>query len=121
MKGLQKLKRLNFFALLFILSVPQKVFSQTNLAGKWTDKEHNEKKIEMYTGDDKKIYGKSEKGIIVFKSFVFDAKTKNYNGILINPDDNEEFNIVIKQLTANSFTFSVKKFIFSKKFMFIRQ
>ena len=74
----------------------------------------------MYLSIDKKIYGKSESGIIVFKYLVFDSKTKTYCGILVNPENNTEFNVLIKQTTTESFTFSVNKFIFSKKFTFIR-
>ena len=120
MATITKIRTLFFFAFLFSFSLSQKVFSQNSLLGKWMDKEHKEKRIEMYSGSDKIIYGKSESGIMVFKSLVFDSKTKTYSGVLINPDDNAEFNIVIKQPTADSFTFSVKKFIFSKKFTFIR-
>ena len=115
-----KFNSLPFFAFLVSFSISQKVFSQNNLLGKWVDKGHQEKKIEMYLGGDKKIYGKSENGIIVFKSLLFDPKTKTYNGILKNPDDNAEFNIVIKLPSLDSFTFSVKKLIFSKKFTFVR-
>ena len=115
-----KIRTLPFFAFLFSFSISQKVFSQNSLLGKWTDKEHKEKKIEMYSGSDKKICGKGESGVIVFKSLVFDSKRKIYSGILINPDNNAKFSIVINQPTADSFTFSVKKFIFSKKFTFIR-
>ncbi len=121
MTTLKKVMKLPVFTLFVYLGIYQKSFSQSNLTGKWMDKEHNEKKIEMYIGADKKIYGKSKKGTIVFKSFVYDTETKFYNGILINPADNQEFNIIIKQLTADNFTFSVKKLIFSKKFIFIRQ
>ena len=73
----------------------------------------------MYSGSDKKIYRKNESGIIVFKSLVFDSKTKTCIGILIDPDNNAEFSIDIKQPTTESFTFSVKKFFF-KKITFIR-
>ena len=115
-----KIKTFSFFAFLFLFNIFQKVFSQNNILGKWVDKEHKEKKIEMYLGSDKKIYGKSENGIIVFKSFVFNSTAKTYSGILINPDNNAAFTIVINQSNKDSFTFSVKKFIFSKKFTFIR-
>ena len=120
MATITKIRTLFFVGFLFSFSLSQKVFSQNSLLGKWMDKEHKEKRIEMYLGSDKIIYGKSESGIMVFKSLVFDSKTKTYSGFLINPDDNAEFSIVIKQPTADSFTFSVKKFIFSKKFTFIR-
>ena len=120
MATITKIRTLFFVGFLFSFSLSQKVFSQNSLLGKWMDKEHKEKRIEMYLGSDKIIYGKSESGIMVFKSLVFDSKTKTYSGFLINPDDNAEFSIVIKQPTAVSFTFSVKKFIFSKKFTFIR-
>ena len=115
-----KLKTLSFFVFLLSFSISQKGFSQNNLLGKWMDKEHKEKKIEMCLGGDKKIYGKSESGTIVFKSLAFDSKAKIYSGILIDPANDAEFSIIINQSTADSFTFSVKKFIFSKKFTFIR-
>ena len=115
-----KLKTLSFFVFLLSFSISQKGFSQNNLLGKWMDKEHKEKKIEMYLGGDKKIYGKSKSGTIVFKSLIFDSKAKIYSGILIDPANDAEFSIIINQPTADSFTFSVKKFIFSKKFTFIR-
>ena len=120
MATISKMRTLSFFAFLISFSISQKVFSQNNLLGKWMDKEHKEKKIEMYLGSDKKVYGKSESGIIVFKSLVFDSKTKTYSGILMDPANNAKFSIMINQPTADSFIFSVKKFIFSKKFTFIR-
>ena len=120
MATISKMRTLSFFAFLILFSISQKVFSQNNLLGKWMDKEHKEKKIEMYLGIDKKVYGKSESGIIVFKSLVFDSKTKTYSGILMDPANNAKFSIMINQPTADSFIFSVKKFIFSKKFIFIR-
>ena len=120
MATISKMRTLSFFTLLFSFSISQKVFSQNNLLGKWMDKEHEEKKIEIYLGIDKKVYGKSESGIIVFKSLVFDSKTKTYSGVLIDPANNAKFSIMINQPTADSFIFSVKKFIFSKKFTFIR-
>ena len=95
-------------------------FHKNNILGKWKDKEHKEKKIEMYLGSDQKIYGKSESGIIVFKSLVFNSKAKTYSGILIDPNNNAAFSIVINQPTTDSFTFSAKKFIFFKKFTFLR-
>ena len=115
-----KIKTFSFFAFLFLFSIFQKVFAQDNILGKWVDKEHKEKKIEMYLSSDKEIYGKSESGIIVFKSLVFNSKAKTYSGILINPDNNAAFTIVINQPTKDSFTFSVEKFIFLKRFTFLR-
>ena len=115
-----QIKIFSFFAFLFSFGIYQKVFAQNNILGKWIDKEHKQKKIEMYLGSDKKIYGKSENGIIVFKSLVFNSKAKTYGGILKDPDNNAAFIIVINQQTADSFTFLVKKFIFSKRFTFLR-
>ncbi|MBC7888486.1 MAG: DUF2147 domain-containing protein [Ferruginibacter sp.] len=96
-------------------------FAQTNLYGKWVDADHKEKRVEMYAGSNQKIYGKSDKGVIVFKDFIYDAKTETYKGILINPDDGQEFAIAIKQSSSNNFTFAVKKFIFRKTFVFERR
>ena len=71
-----KIKIFSFFAFLFSFSISQRIFSQNNILGKWIDKEHKEKKIEMYLGSDQKIYGKSESSIIVFKSLVYNSKAK---------------------------------------------
>ncbi len=75
----------------------------------------------MYVGGDKKIYGKSETGILIFKSLDLTSETNTYRGLLINPDNQEEFLINIKQPTPDSFVFSVGKFLFARKFSFIRQ
>ena len=114
-----KIKIFSFFAFLFSFSISQRVFAQNSILGKWMDKEHKEKKIEMYLSSDKKIYGKSESGIIVFKSLIFNSKAKTYSGILIDPANNAQLIIVINQPSVDSFTFSVKKFIFSKKITFL--
>jgi hypothetical protein len=116
-----KLKQATYKKLLLIamvLSYCLPSYSQTNLIGKWVDTDHKEKQIEIYTANNNKIYGKSEKGFIVLKDFVYDIKSDTYTGILVNPEDKEEFKITIKQPSINKFTFVVRKFIFSKKFIF---
>ncbi len=108
------------FASIILFYCPS-IFSQSSLIGKWADADHKEKQIDIYTEKNNKLYGKSEKGFIVLKDFVYNFNSHTYNGTLVNPDDNEEFIITIKQPTVNRFTFSVRKFIFSKRFTFEKQ
>lgn len=96
--------------LLFFCTIQS--FSQTSLVGKWTDKDHKEKLGEMYVGSNGKISGKNENGFIGFKDLIYDAKTNAYNGLLVNPDDNEEFKISIQQPASDKFTFVVKNFFY---------
>jgi hypothetical protein len=117
MNGQKKLT-LMFSLLLFYCG---QSFSQTNLIGKWVDVDHANKKIEIYIANNGKIYGKSEKNFTVLKDFVYEPKSNNYVGVLVNPDNNEEFNITIKQPSINRLTFVVKKFFFSKKFTFKKE
>jgi hypothetical protein len=74
----------------------------------------------MYLGTDNKIYGKSPDNLIVFKALVWDNTIKIYNGILINPDNKDEFKISISLTNNDTFAFTVKKFLFTKMFQFIR-
>ena len=104
--------------LLVIVSFRNHAFSQTNLTGKWIDTNHKDKEIEIYVCRNNKIYGKSEKGFIILKDFVYDSKTNAYKGVLVNPDDDEEFKIVIKQPSLTRFTFVIKKFFLTRKFVF---
>jgi hypothetical protein len=89
-------------ALLFFCTFQS--LSQTGLIGKWTDKDHKEKQVEMYVGSNGKIYGKSENGFIGFKDLIYDAASKTYSGLLVNPDNNEEFKISIQQPASGVFT-----------------
>jgi hypothetical protein len=105
-----------------LLFVSLTAFSQTSnsIIGNWKDQTHPEKQVQMYLGADNKIYGKSPNNTIVFKALIWDNTAKIYNGILINPDNKEEFKIKISLKNNDTFVFSVKKFIFSKEFQFIR-
>ena len=97
------------------------------IIGKWKDADHPEKQLEMYSQDGK-YFGKSindrnkpsKNGTIIFKDLVWSEKTKNYQGILISPENNEEFKIVVRLIDNNKFQFKVSKFIFTKSFTFKR-
>ena len=91
------------------------------IVGKWKDANNAEKRVEMYKASDGKYYGNGiSNGFKVFKAFVWDKQTNTYKGILLNPDNNDEFPITIKLTAADTFTFKVSKFIMSKKFEFVR-
>lgn len=112
------LKPLATISLLFFFATG---YSQSNLIGKWTDKDHNEKSIEIYISADKITFGKDNSGKIVLKNFNENIRNKTFSAILVNPENDEEFKIDITQANKDLFYFVVKKFIFSKKFTFERQ
>jgi hypothetical protein len=91
----------------------------TGIAGKWKDASNADKVIDIYKHTDSKFYGKGSNGFIVLKQLAWDDKEKLYRGILVNPDNKEEFTIAITQVDK-SFSFTVKKFIFRKTFKFVR-
>jgi lathosterol oxidase len=119
---IQERKKLKPILTALLLFISLSVFSQSSnsIVGNWKDKSHPEKQVQMYVGTNDKIYGKAANNTIVFKALVWDNATKKYNGILINPDNKEEFKISISLSTNDTFSFTVKKFIFSKKFQFVR-
>jgi hypothetical protein len=110
-----------FITCMFLFAV---IFSGTaqstaGITGKWKDASNADKVIDIYQHTDGKFYGKGSNGFIVLKQLVWDARVKVYRGILVNPDNKEEFAIEIT-LVEKSFSFSVKKFIFRKTFKFVR-
>ncbi|MBO0933504.1 hypothetical protein [Fibrella aquatilis] len=95
-------------------------FSQNALIGKWADRDHKDKQVEIVLLNGK-LVGRDHNGKLVFKDLVFDTKTNLYNGVLLNPDkEGETFKISISLLSVTEFTFKVKKYFFSKSFTFIR-
>ncbi len=117
----QKINVLNKVAILtlFLGFIFTTATAQTQIVGNWHDKNHSEKAITIaqsanyFTGIDKK-------GKIVFKELKF-IKQNEYQGVLINPDSNEQFKVTVTLTSINEFTFKVKKFIFSKEFIFVRE
>jgi ring-1,2-phenylacetyl-CoA epoxidase subunit PaaE len=94
-------------------------FGQTEfIGGSWKDKAHPEKVV-TFLKSDNNVVGKDIKNKVIFKSIKL-LKDNQYQGILINPDDNEEFKVTITMSSKNEFKFKVKKFIFSKEFTFVR-
>ncbi len=96
----------------------QMIKSQSTLAGNWHDKNHPEK-IVAITSSAHVFIGKDKTEKIVFRDLKSIGKNQ-YTGTLINPDDNETFDITISMVSSDEFTFSVKKFIFTKEFTFQR-
>jgi hypothetical protein len=97
-------------------------FAQTNdrILGIWQDSKWPEKRVLLYKQNEKYFgkYPNEEK--LVFKNLVWETNKKTYKGILINPVDQEEFEVVITFLDNNTFRFKVNKFIFSRTFVFSR-
>jgi N6-L-threonylcarbamoyladenine synthase len=62
----------------------------------------------------------NENGKTVFKDLIWSESSKSYKGILINPDNGDEFKIEIKLFGIDRFKFSAGKFIFSRTFTFNR-
>jgi ring-1,2-phenylacetyl-CoA epoxidase subunit PaaE len=93
--------------------------AQTEIIGNWQDKSHPEKVVKI-TSSAKSIVGTDHKGKIIFKEIVSISKDK-YQATLINPDNNENLSVEIILMSNNEFKFKVKKFIFSKEFIFVRE
>jgi uncharacterized protein (DUF2147 family) len=96
------------------------------ITGQWQDADHPTKQLEIvnisgkYVGKSINNATSSRNGKTILKELVWQESTKSYNGILINPDNNDEFKIKIKLIGTDRFRFSVSKFIFSKTFTFNR-
>jgi uncharacterized protein (DUF2147 family) len=112
--------------ILFIVSLTTNAQTSNSILGKWKDADHPEKQIEISSQNGKYI-GKSinalkpnENGKTVFKALIWSESSKSYKGILINPDNGDEFKIEIKLFGIDRFKFSAGKFIFSRTFTFNR-
>jgi uncharacterized protein (DUF2147 family) len=111
---------------LIVVSFTANAHTSNSILGKWKDAEHPEKQIEI-TNQAGKFLGKginsskpSENGKTILKDLVWSDVSKTYKGILINPDNGDEYKIEIKMIGIDRFRFSVGKFIFSKTFTFNR-
>jgi ring-1,2-phenylacetyl-CoA epoxidase subunit PaaE len=93
--------------------------AQTEIVGKWHDKKNPDKVVTFVQSTDK-YTGKDIKGKTIFKDFKFVSKNK-YKGTLISPENGETFDIILNLKSNSEFMFSVKKFIFSKEFVFVRE
>lgn len=115
-------------AVLILLTVSLTASAQSSNAilGKWKDAEHPEKQMEISTQNGKYL-GKSvnssipaQNGKTILKDLIWGNDSKSYQGILINPDNGDDFKIEIKMIVTDRFRFSASKFIFSKTFTFNR-
>jgi uncharacterized protein (DUF2147 family) len=97
------------------------------IIGKWQDAAHPEKQVEFFK-QDSKYTGKvindrknaSGNKAILFRDLVWNNTSKTYQGILINPDNDEEYTVEIRFTDSNTFGFKAGKFIFSRTFIFKR-
>ena len=89
------------------------------IVGNWKDSEKPSKIISIALNTDGTFTGKSDTGKIVLKDLVWDKKKQRYQGLLLPPDDKEEFKISI-QCVGDEFNFKIKRYFFTKKFLFQR-
>ncbi len=112
--------------ILFIVSLTTNAQTSNSILGKWKDADHPEKQIEIssqngqYIGKSINALKPNENGKTVFKDLIWSESSKSYKGILINPDNGDEFKIEIKLFGIDRFKFSAGKFIFSRTFTFNR-
>lgn len=125
---MNKLKVISKSATLIFLVVSLAANAQTSssILGQWKDAEHPEKQLEI-TNQTGTFVGKSinssissENGKIILNHLIWSDASKSYKGILINPDNGDEFKIEIKMVGKDQFRFTAGKFIFSKMFNFKR-
>ncbi|TAH20776.1 MAG: DUF2147 domain-containing protein [Cytophagales bacterium] len=112
--------------ILLVVSFAANAQTSNSILGKWKDAEHHKKQIEI-TDQNGKFVGKginspkpAENGKTILKDLVWSNASKSYKGILINPDNGDEYKVEIKMIGIDKFRFSVGKFIFSKTFNFNR-
>jgi uncharacterized protein (DUF2147 family) len=122
----QKLTKLMLMMLVFELTLTASAQTSNSILGKWKDAEHPEKQIEIINQAGK-FLGKginsskpSENAKTILKDLVWSESSKSYTGILINPDNGDEFKIEIIMVGVDRFKFTVGKFIFSRTFTFNR-
>jgi uncharacterized protein (DUF2147 family) len=120
------LNRIMAVMMLLMVSLSANTQTSNSILGQWKDADHPQKQVEI-TSHAGKFVGKSinssktsEIGKIVFKDLKWIDSSKSYKGILINPDNGDEFNIEIKMIGIDGFRFSAGKFIFSRTFTFNR-
>ncbi|MFN7116017.1 MAG: DUF2147 domain-containing protein [Saprospiraceae bacterium] len=122
------LKGITLFMLLLFTSFTLLAQNAKDIIGKWKDKDHPDKQIEMYVqGTDKyeaKMINdtrkKSQNGLIIFKNLSWNEAKRIYQGILINPDDGNEFKINIELVNKDTFQFKIKRMFLTKTFQFVR-
>ncbi len=112
--------------ILLVVSFAASAQTSTSILGQWKDAEHPEKQLEI-TNQTGAFVGKainstktSENGKVILKDLVWSDASKSYKGILINPDNGDDFKIEIKMVGNDLFRFTAGKFIFSRTFNFKR-
>lgn len=122
----RNLNRTVAIMMLLIASVTVNAQTSKLIVGQWRDVDHPEKQIEITTRAGKFV-GKTinssnpaENGKIIFKDLIWNDASKSHKGILINPDNGDEFKIEIEMIGTDRFKFTAGKFIFSRTFTFNR-
>ena len=121
---------IKFFIVAFLVGMSPHLHAQTTeqLPGKWKDSKHPEKQIVMVRQSATTFYGKkwveaeraNEKETVLFRNLVWDSLTRTYKGVLIDPESQHEYNVVLQMPAKDRFTFTVKRFFLSRTFQFVR-
>ena len=120
----------NVFIMAFLIGSPLCVDAQTaeQLLGKWKDSKHPEKQVIMLRQSAAMFYGRTlpqdgeakKEETILFKSLIWEEKSRSYSGVLIDPATGKEFPVLVKLKNRSTFTFEVKVLLFRRQFEFSR-
>lgn len=117
------MRRKSLLLILLFLPTLGKLQAQrsTDIVGKWQDVDHPEKRVMIYQKEER-YFGKSleEKSNPVFKNLIWEKVSNTYTGILINPANQEEYEVEIQWEGKDLFKFTVGPFIFKRTFRFKR-
>jgi uncharacterized protein (DUF2147 family) len=96
------------------------------ILGKWQDAAHPEKQVEFhktdgrYTGRVINAPKASRSDQVIFRDLVWNDQRQTYQGILINPDNADEYKVEVSLTDTDTFQFKAGKLIFYKTFVFKR-
>ena len=120
----------NVFIMVLFIGSPLCGYAQMaeQLLGKWKDSKHPEKQIVMFRqsattfcGEKIAAPGKAnEKKTVLFRNLTWDSSTRTYKGVLIDPERQNEYGIILQMPAKDRFTFTVKRFFLSRTFQFVR-
>lgn len=107
------------YSLLIVASTPPKIeMHEEKILGIWQDAGHPEKSVKFLKQHEVYIGKSLEENKVIFKDLIYDAISKAYSGKLINPENGKSYKLTINFVDNDTFSFTVKRFIFSKEFTF---
>jgi len=109
-----------------VVSFTANAQTANSILGKWKDADYAEKQIEIINQSGN-FFGKTinsskpaKNGKIILKDLIWIDASKSYKGTLINPDNGEASDVVIRMFGTDRFKFSVSKYFFTRTFTFNR-